>query len=168
MATIPRHHVGVLGGKEAHYYKTAIFNDLATLREFRRLIIWLGSTAVEQVVACALVMQRARVRSLVRTGFLVEVFFQGFSSPVRQMSGNFRPPRSLNIIWPSESSFHIRLLGMTERVLGVYCLSCLCCLRGGPGIGLVTHPGRPSMSLCGQKSMYVIHSLILPRQVVAL
>ena len=81
-------------------------------------------------------------------------FFRGFSSPVRQMSGN------LNIIWPSSSSFHIRLVGMTECVLGVYCLSCLCCLGGGPGIGLITHPRRPSMSLCGQKSMSVIHSLI--------
>ena len=36
----------------------------------------------------------------------------------------------------------------------------LCCLGGGPGIGLITHLGMPSMSLCGQKSMYVIHSLI--------
>ena len=31
-------------------------------------------------------------------------FFWGFSSPVRQMSGSFRPPRSPNIIWPSLSS----------------------------------------------------------------
>ena len=51
--------------------------------------------------------------------------------------------------------------GMTGCVLGVDCLSCLCCLGGGPGIGLITHLGRPSMSLCGQKSIYVIHSLIL-------
>ena len=51
------------------------------------------STAVEQVVACALVTQRARVRSPVGTGFLCEVFFWGFSSPVRQMSGTFRPPK---------------------------------------------------------------------------
>ena len=64
-------------------------------------------------------------------------FFRGFSSHVRQMSGNFRPPRSPNIIWPSQSSFHIRLVGMTECVLGVYSLSCLCCLGGGPGIGLI-------------------------------
>ena len=28
-------------------------------------------------------------------------FFRGFSSPVRQMSWNFRPPRSPSIIWPS-------------------------------------------------------------------
>ena len=28
-------------------------------------------------------------------------FFRGFSSPVRQMSGNFKPPRSRNIICPS-------------------------------------------------------------------
>ena len=30
-------------------------------------------------------------------------FFRGFSSPVRQMSGIFRSPRSTNIIWPSSS-----------------------------------------------------------------
>ena len=83
-------------------------------------------------------------------------FFGGFSSPVRLMSGNFRPPRSPNIIWPSSSSFHIRLVGITECVFGVYCLSCLCCLGGGPGIGLITHPGRPSMLLCGQNSVYLI------------
>ena len=87
-------------------------------------------------------------------------FFRGFSSPVRQMLGNFRPPTSPSIIWPSSSSFHIRHVGMTECVLGVSCLSCLCCLGGGPGIGLVTRPGRLSMSLCGRKSMYVIYSLI--------
>ena len=34
-------------------------------------------------------------------------FFRGFSSPVRPMSGNFRPPRSSNIIWPSLSSIII-------------------------------------------------------------
>ena len=83
----------------------------------------------------------------------------GFSSLVRRMSGNFRPPRSPNIIWPSQSSFHIPLVGMNECVLAVYCLLCFCCLGGGPGIGLITHPGRPSMALCGQK-VCVIHSLI--------
>ena len=41
---------------------------------------------------------RARVRTPVGTGF------RGFSSPVRQMSGSFRSPRSPNIIWPSSSS----------------------------------------------------------------
>ena len=30
-------------------------------------------------------------------------FFRGFSSPVRQMSGSFRSPRSPNIIWTSLS-----------------------------------------------------------------
>ena len=61
------------------------------------------STTVGQTAACMPVTQRARVRSPVRTSFLGEVF-QGFSSPVRQMSGSFRPPMSLNIIWPSLSS----------------------------------------------------------------
>ena len=36
------------------------------------------STAVEKVVACALVTQRARVRSPVGTSFLGEVFFGFF------------------------------------------------------------------------------------------
>ena len=31
-------------------------------------------------------------------------FSRDFSSPLRQMSGSFRPPRSPNIIWPSLSS----------------------------------------------------------------
>ena len=64
------------------------------------------STTAGQAVACAPVMQRARVQSSVRTNFLGEVFW-GFSSPVRQMSGSFRPPRSPNIIWPSLSSIII-------------------------------------------------------------
>ena len=112
-----------------------------------------------QVVACALVTQRARVRSTVGTGFLGEVF-RSFSSPVRQMSGKFRPLKvpeyhlAVVIIIPYSHCWD------TECVLGVSCLSCLCCLGGGAGIGLITHPGRPSMSLCGQKSMNVIHSLI--------
>ena len=41
-----------------------------------------------------------------RRSFLGEVF-SGFSSPVRQMSGSFRPPKSPNIIWPSLSSILI-------------------------------------------------------------
>ena len=39
-----------------------------------------------------------------RDKFLGWGFFRGFSSPVRQMSGSFRPPRTPNIIWPSLSS----------------------------------------------------------------
>ena len=57
------------------------------------------STAVKQAVACAPVTLRARVRNPVEIGFLGEVF-SGFSSLVRQMSGNFKPIRSPNIIWP--------------------------------------------------------------------
>ena len=48
------------------------------------------SIGVEQVLAWAPVTQRARVRSPVGTSFLGEIF-RGFSSPVRQMSGSFRP-----------------------------------------------------------------------------
>ena len=47
------------------------------------------STAVGQAVACAPITQRARVRSPVGTSFLGEVF----STPVRQTSGSFRPPK---------------------------------------------------------------------------
>ena len=64
------------------------------------------STAVGQAGACAPVTHRARVRSPVGTSFLAAVFW-GFSSPVRHMSGSFRPPRSPNIIWPSLSSIII-------------------------------------------------------------
>ena len=48
----------------------------------------------------------AWVRSPVGTSFLGEVF-SGFSSPVRQISGSFRPPRTPNIIWLSLSSSSI-------------------------------------------------------------
>ena len=61
------------------------------------------STVVGQAVACSPVTHLVRVRSPVRTGFLGEIF-RSFSSPVRQMSRSFRPPRSPNIIWPSLSS----------------------------------------------------------------
>ena len=67
-------------------------------------------SAVGQAVECTPVTQRARVRSPVRTSFLGEVFFRGFTSSVRQMSGSFRPPRSPNIIWPSFSSSIIHSL----------------------------------------------------------
>ena len=69
------------------------------------------STVVGEAVACTHVTQRARVRFPVGTSFLGEVC-RGFSSPVRQMSGSFRPPRSPNIIWPSLSSIiiHYRCL----------------------------------------------------------
>ena len=137
----------------SHIIERSIHFLLISTRELKQI----NKDMIEE----ALVTQRVRVRSPIGIGFLGEVFFRGFSSsPVRQMSGNFRPQRSPNIIWPSSSSYHLRLVGMTECVLGVYCLSCLCCLGGGPGIGLITHPGKPSMSMCGQKSMYVIHSLI--------
>ena len=97
--------------------------------------------------------QAAGPGSIPRSGQVswVRFFFLGFSSPIRQMSERFRPIRCPNIIWVSESSFHIHLVR--------YRLSCSCCLGGGPGINLLTHPGRPSMSLCGQKSIHVIQTL---------
>ena len=111
---------------------------------------------MEQVVACAPVTHRARVQSMVGTSFLGEVF-RCFSSPVRQMSGalNSQRPR---ISFGSQSSFDIRLVRLNVRVNDVFCLSCSCCLGGGPNIELIPHAWRPSMPLCGQESMYVIQS----------
>ena len=77
-------------------------NDATAMDTFMILILYIldVSTAVEQMVACAPVTQRARARSL--SGQVSRMrFFRGFSSPVRQMSGSFRPTRSPNIIWPS-------------------------------------------------------------------
>ena len=113
---------------------------------------------MEQVVACALVTQWARVRFPVGTGFLGEFFFfRSFSSPVRQMSGSFRPPKV--------PDYHLAVVIIIPYSLccepGVSCLSCLCCLGGGPGIGLISliRGGPPCPSVV-KKSMYVIHSCI--------
>ena len=62
------------------------------------VIPWV-STAEEQVVACA--CHAAGPSSIPGRDKFPG---WGFSSPVRQMSGSFRPLRSLNIIWPSLSS----------------------------------------------------------------
>ena len=99
------------------------------------------------MLACHAVGQ---VWSPVRTGFLGEVFWS-FSSRVRQMSGSFRPTRSPNIIWSSWSSFDIHLVRMNGCATGVYCLSCSCCLRGGPGIEIIIHVGRP----CVVKKVFI-------------
>ena len=62
------------------------------------------STAVEQVRVC----QAAGPGSIPgRDKFPGWRFFGVFSSPVRQMSESFRPPRSPNIIWPSLPSILI-------------------------------------------------------------
>ena len=114
------------------------------------------STAVEQAVACAPVTERTRVLSAVGTSFLGGVF-PGFSSFVRHV-GKLQaykiPEYHLTVI----IIFPIRLVRMSGCADGVYRLSCLCCLGGGPGIEVIPHPGRPSMSLCGQKTMCVIQS----------
>ena len=52
-----------------------------------------------------------------------------------------------------ESSFNIRLVRMYGYVNGVYRISRPCYLGGVPGIELITHLGRPFMSLCSRKSM---------------
>ena len=75
------------------------------------------------------------------------------------MSGNFRPTKIPNMIWLPESSFHFRLVGITECAPGVSRFSCLCYLGGGPGSELIPHPGMTSTSYVVKKSMYVIHRL---------
>ena len=47
----------------------------------------------------------------------------------------------------------MRLVRLNGYMDGVYRLSCLCCLGGGPGIELIPRPGRVSMPLYGQKSI---------------
>ena len=103
------------------FFMSRIYRGPLKIQKGFFLLFYLPSTAVEQVVACALVTQRDRVRSPVGTGFLGEVF-RGFSSPVRQMIGNFRPPRSPNIIWPSRRDHHsiFALLGWLS-----VCLVCI-------------------------------------------
>ena len=100
----------------------------------------------------------------VGTNFLGEDF-SGFSSPVRQMSGRFRSTRFPNIIWPSKSSIHIRLVRMNGCVNGAYRLSCSSYLGGGPGIQQIPHHGRFSMSLCGSTPMvpWLSYSPLDPR-----
>ena len=59
------------------------------------------STAVEQVVACALVTQRARVRYPVGTGFLGEVFsgfFLACKTNVRKLSAPTVPEYHLAVV----------------------------------------------------------------------
>ena len=58
------------------------------------------STAVEQVVACALVTQRVRVRSPVGTGFLGEVsgFFLTCKTNVRKLQAPKVPEYHLAVV----------------------------------------------------------------------
>ena len=109
--------------------------------------------AVELAVACAPITQLARFRSPVGTRFLDDVFsvFPHLYVKCREASGPQGPEYHLAVII-------IRLVRMNGCVNGVYHFSCSCCLGDGPGIELFPHPGRPSMTLCGQKSMYVIQS----------
>ena len=62
-------------------------------------------------------------------------FFRGFSSPVRQMLGSFRPPMSPNIIWPSLSSSLIHYGRQWPEMLT--------CLKTSN-----IHPTLPSLYLC--------------------
>ena len=65
-------------------------------------LIYNQSTAVGPAVACAPIMQHSIPGRDKFPGW-------GFSSPARQMSGSFRPPRSPNIIWSSLSFINISL-----------------------------------------------------------
>ena len=68
-----------------------ILRALHFLEFLIRVSIKYTSTALAQALACASVTQRTPFPSPVGSCFLVR-FFRGFSSPVRQMSGSFRPP----------------------------------------------------------------------------
>ena len=104
-AYIPYGSEGWLGFRISNLVKNPVMN-FGEIRRIQLSKSILLSTAVGQAVTCAPVSQRARVRSPVGISFLGEVFLV-FFSPVRQMSGSFRPPRSRNIIWPSLSSIII-------------------------------------------------------------
>ena len=59
------------------------------------------STTVEQVVACALVTQRARVRSPVGTGYLGEVFsgfFLTYKANLRKLQASKVPEYHLALV----------------------------------------------------------------------
>ena len=82
-------------------------------------------------------------------------FLRGFSSPVslRQMSGSFE-----HTLFPD---YHLAIIiilvifalleWVSEWMVCILFNKCLCCLGGGTGIEMIPHPGRPSISLCGQK-----------------
>ena len=77
-------------------------------------------------------------------------FFRGFSSPVRQMSGSFMPPRSPNIIWPSLSSF----------ITGANDLRCCCALK--PKINKQTNKNHIITAACknfSSSSSYIPYAL---------
>ena len=74
--TVAVHRRMIYGSDDTVYDDHIITGDECG-QNFLTFILGL-STAAEQVVACALVTQRALVRSPVGTGFLGEVFFGVF------------------------------------------------------------------------------------------
>ena len=123
------------------------------------ILIIKTSTAVEQVVACAVVTQRARVRSPVGTGFLGEVFFGVFphlSDKCQETLGSQGPEYHLAVV------FIIPYSPCWDDWVYAWCvLSFMFVLsRRWPRHSADHSSGEVSMSLCGQKSMYVIHSFI--------
>ena len=117
---------------------------------------------MEQAIASAPVTQRARVLSPVGTSFLGE-FFSGFSSPVRQMSGNFRPT------WFSEYHLAIIIILLISALLEwmnkwmvssfMFVLS-----RRRPRHWADHSSGDVLHSLCGQKK-YVYDPELIPSAV---
>ena len=94
-----------------------------------------ASTAIEQAVVCVPVAQRVRIRSPVGASFLGEVFFRCFFSPVRQMSGSYRPA------WFPEYHLAIIIILIISTLLELMSewMVCSCYLGGGPGIELMAH-----------------------------
>ena len=106
---------------------------------------------MEQRGSCGPVTQRARSRSPVGTSFLGEVFWGGFLTYRDEFQKALGPQGPL-------ISFGRNNLPCSNEWVRAWCVSYFmsCCLGDGPGIELIPHPGRLSMSLSGQKSMYVI------------
>ena len=116
-----------------------------------RLIMKL-STAVDQVLACAPVTQRTRVRSPVGRSSWVRFFgfFLTCKTNVRKLQAHNVPEYHLTVNHPSYSPCQ------NERVREWYRLSCSCYLGGGPDNELIPHSGRTSMPL------YVCDSKLIP------
>ena len=87
-------------------------------------------------------------------------FYRVFSSPVKQTSGNFRPTRSPNIIWPS--SVHIHLVRINGCVNDCVSFSCSCCLEVVPALSWSLIRGGPPCPCVFEKVAYVYDPKLIP------
>ena len=82
-------------------------------------------------------------------------WFREFSSPLTQMSGSFRPGISFGHY---NHPFILAFFEWTGAWMVSIVFLCSCSFGVGSATELIPHPWRSSMSLCGQKSMFVIQS----------